>query len=115
MQMTIPLKRWQVRQDSKNDFCGFRCVIRPIQKMFRLQSFFTLIKIPVQVINVNGVLHRMLGGCRTVAMRDFGKILIIACYKFAPARNLDNTELTSLVNLRFIVAGLRVLVDELQE
>jgi hypothetical protein len=43
MQMTIPLKRWQVRQDSKNDFCGFRCVIRPIQKMFKLKSFFTLI------------------------------------------------------------------------
>jgi hypothetical protein len=40
MQMTIPLKRWQVRQDSKNDFCGFRCVIRPIQKMFKLKSFF---------------------------------------------------------------------------
>jgi hypothetical protein len=44
MQMTIPLKRWQVRQGSKNDFCGFRCVIRPIQKkMFKLKSFFTLI------------------------------------------------------------------------
>jgi hypothetical protein len=40
MQMTIPLKRWQVRQDSKNDFCGFRCVIRPIQKMFELKSYF---------------------------------------------------------------------------
>jgi hypothetical protein len=40
MQMTIPLKRWQVRQDSKNDFCGFRCVIQPIQKMFELESFF---------------------------------------------------------------------------
>jgi hypothetical protein len=39
-EMTIPLKRWQVRQDSKNDFCGFRCVIRPIQKMFKLKSFF---------------------------------------------------------------------------
>jgi hypothetical protein len=43
MQMTIPLKRWQGRQDSKNDFCGFRCVIRPIQKMFKLKSFFTLL------------------------------------------------------------------------
>jgi hypothetical protein len=42
MQMTIPLIRWQVRQDSKNDFCFFRCVIRPIQKMFELKSFFTL-------------------------------------------------------------------------
>jgi hypothetical protein len=27
----------------QNDFCGFRCVIRPIQKMFKLKSFFTLI------------------------------------------------------------------------
>jgi hypothetical protein len=50
MQMTIPLKRWQVRQDSKNDFCGFRCVIRPILKMFKLKSFFTLIRILVSSI-----------------------------------------------------------------
>jgi hypothetical protein len=67
----------------------------------------------MQIANINGVFYRILSGCLTVTMRDFGKISVLAGDEFTSARDLDDANFAALISLRFVCANQRVLVGEL--